>query len=522
MTPARALLFTLLAFIAGVAVRSFSVPPLFLIALILAGTATASALGVRRGSRIALLFGIFFLAFVGGIFRLSYAEQHHPDLSLRYGKTASLRGIIIAEPEISQRAQLLHIRTEKTTNAPEPFTVLITTRPYPRYALGDELDVQGILNEPPTDGIFNQRALLARQDIFAVLSFPHMQKISEGKGSRLTILLAAVRHGLEKHIDAAIPEPHGALAKGLLLGEKSELPRELVADFQTTGTTHIIALSGYNITIVARILHDILLALGVSFFSAFWFSAGGIILFVLAVGPSASVVRAAIMGILVLIAQREGRAYRMTNALVLAGALMIFQNPFILRFDAAFQLSFLATVGLVYLAPSLEKHINRIRIRITAHLTGMPETPGIRHGMTTSSFPRRLALGGQKILAETIGAELMVLPLLISLFGRISLVSPLTNLLVLAAVPSAMGASFAAGVADIFWHPLGVAAGAGAWLILSYLIGVIRLFARLPGASLEASASVTALLTLAYALFIGRLILIAGRRMKKERPEKLS
>ncbi|MDP3772364.1 MAG: ComEC/Rec2 family competence protein [bacterium] len=516
MTPARALLWILLAFIAGVAVRSFATPHFFPIALTLAGAATACAMGVRHGSRILFLYGIFFLAFVGGILRFSSVESNHPDLQEWYGKTVSLRSVVIAEPETSQRAQMLQLRTEKIndTAASERFTVLVTMRPYPRYALGDELTLRGTLNEPQADETFNQRAMLARQNIFSVMTFPTVEKIAERKGSRLGLSLAYFRHNFENRLDAVLPEPHAALAKGLLLGEKSELPRELIADFQTTGTTHIIALSGYNITIVARILHDILLVLGISFFSAFWFSAGGIILFVLAVGPSASIVRAAIMGILVLVAQREGRAYRMTNALVLAGALMIFQNPFILRFDAAFQLSFLATLGLIYLAPHIEKRLDRIRIRTTIVITGALDTLGIRRQQTALSFPYRVALGGQKILAETIGAELMVLPLIVSLFGRISLISPITNLLVLAAVPYAMGTAFIAGIADVFWHPLGIATGVGAWLILSYLISVIRLFARLPGASIETDALVIIPLMLAYAALAGRFI-FTYRRNKK-------
>lgn len=516
MTPARALLWILLAFIVGVAVRSFSAPSLLLITLILAGAAVASTMGIRHGRRIFFLYGIFFLAFVGGILRFSSVEENRPHLRQWYGKTVSLRGIVVAEPEISQRAQTLRFRTEKINDAAasEWFTILVTTRPYPRYALGDELALRGILNEARADGAFNQRAALARQNIFSVMTFPTIEKIAEGKGSHLALSLASFRRNFENRMDAVLPEPHAALAKGLLLGEKSELPRELIAAFQTTGTTHIIALSGYNITIVARILHDILLVLGISFFSAFWFSATGIILFVLAVGPSASIVRAAIMGVLVLIAQREGRAYRMTNALVLAGALMIFQNPLILRFDAAFQLSFLATIGLIYLAPSLENRIHRIRIRIMARITGAPETPGIRRDASTPSLPRRIILGGQKILAETLAAELMVLPLLITLFGRISLISPVTNLLALAVVPYAMGAAFIAGIVDFFWHPLGIVTGASAWLILSYLIGVIRLFAHFPGVSLEVGTFAIALLIIFYSVLAKRLIIATHEKRK--------
>ncbi|MBI3420711.1 MAG: ComEC/Rec2 family competence protein, partial [Candidatus Sungbacteria bacterium] len=238
---------------------------------------------------------------------------------------------------------------------------------------------------------------------------------------------------------------------------------------------------------------------GVSFFVSFWIAVGSIILFVLMVGASASITRAAIMGILVLVAQREGRAYRIANALVFAGAAMVAHNPYILRFDAAFQLSFLATVGLVFLSSPMSQWLDRLRMRAVSFLTGKTDTQGLRKERKSgyNSF-HRFILAVQYTLAETLCAQLMVLPLLIWLFGKVSLVSPITNILVLLAVPYAMASGFFAGLLGFIWYPLGSIAGFVAWFLLGYIIYMIELFARLPGAAINIGAWILAPLLFAY------------------------
>ena len=202
---------------------------------------------------------------------------------------------------------------------------------------------------------------------------------------------------------------------GLLYGYRGGLG-DLQEAFNKTGVSHIVAISGYNITIIA----ELLMAMFSSFIRrqiAFWFVSAGIISFVIMVGASPSVVRAGIMGILVLVARHIGRVSRPTNLLVFAAAVMTLHNPFVLLWDAGFQLSFAATIGILYVAPL---------------------------------FDRRWEL-----VSSTLSAIVITLPLALYHFGRFSLIAPVTNLLILWTIPILMALGAIAIIASLLFFPFG-------------------------------------------------------------------
>ena len=489
MTKSRIFLFLLLAFIIGVALRSFFSFPFDFIWLGLVAAAVIVIFGILRKQKTAILGGFLFLAVLSGIFRFDQQEMSRPDLAKFYGKPLVLQGVVVEEPERKDSNQRLKIRVEMVDSAiiKPDFYTLVTTRRYPEYKTGDELELRGLLQKPENYSDFDYISYLAKEDIFSVVSFPLVEKAGEEKGNKLTIFLAKTKRAFEKKIDEILPEPHGAFLKGLLLGDRESLPQDLVENFKRTGTTHIVALSGYNITLVARFILTLLLFLTVPFYLSFWLASLAIILFVVMVGASPSVVRAAIMGILVLLANREGRPYHFTNALAFAGALMLWQNPKILRFDAAFQLSFLATLGLVYLSPRLEK---LFQLRPT-DLRSVKKENGL--------FSLR------KTFIETLSAQLAVLPLLVYLFGRVSLISPLSNIFILLAVPYSMAVGFFAVLLGFLYQPFGQIAGWIVWALLEYKIRAIELFAKLPLASIEVRGWIIILLVTPYLWFLWRL-----------------
>ncbi len=485
MTNSRIFLWTLAAFLGGVAIRSFvPVPIVFVWTGGIAGVMLSSS-GFLRSRRTLAASGLFLLALALGFWRFDYVERSAPDLSVFYGREVALRGVMRDEPRLGSQSQRVTIKVffVNESRVSQEFFALVTTRRYPRYNLGDELVARGALERPENFGAFDYVAYLARDDIFSVMAFPEVEKIGEGKGSRVSLWLSRIKHSFEYRIDAALPDPHAAFLKGLLLGEREALPPGLLENFQKTGTSHIVALSGYNITVVGRSLMQGLLALTAPFYASSWIASGAIIFFVFLTGASASVVRAGIMGLLLLLAERSGRLYRMTNALIFAAALMVFHNPKILRFDVAFQLSFLATVGLIYVSPRLEKFFYRLGRRIKI-LLGLPHRPlgSEEHAAFLSS------LGVSKIktiLVETLSAQIAVLPLLVYLFGRVSLVSPLTNVLILMAVPPTMAAGFLAGLAGYLWFPFARIVAWPVWLLMTYQIRVIEFFAGFRFASFE-------------------------------------
>lgn len=425
-----------------------------------------------------MVLGSVGLVLLGGVLRYEIKEAASPDLDAYYGNVYEMKGVVKEEPEISGSWQRLKVEMNSLDDiTAKPFFARITLRKYPEYFLGDEIRVRGKLERPERLGDFDYPSYLAKDDIYAQVSFPETEKIASGKGSRLKQILAQAKLGFENNLERILPEPHAAFLKGLILGERESLPEELVENFKRTGTTHIVALSGYNITLVANFFLGTLIFLTVPYRFSFWITTFGIAIFVILTGASPSVVRAGIMGILVLIASREGRIYSVTNALAFAAALMLFHNPRILRFDAAFQLSFLATLGLIFLSPHTERGLDKILARIKPYR--LPRGKERMKENKLKLFPLK------RMLAETLSAQIMVLPLLIFLFGRVSLISPLSNLLVLLAVPYSMAFGFLAGIMGFIWDPLAWLPAGIAWVLLEYKILVIELFARLPGAAVN-------------------------------------
>lgn len=254
---------------------------------------------------------------------------------------------------------------------------------------------------------------------------------------------------LEQTISRALPEPQASFMAGLLLGARRNIPKNLLDSFATTGTTHIIALSGYNITIIAAALASIFNFLTLAKKQSFWLAMAAIIFFVWLTGFQVSLIRAAIMGILTLFALTSGRLYSIHNALALAGALMILFDPFILLHNISFQLSFLATLGIVWLFPIFSR---------------LGET-----------------------LGTTLSAQIMVMPLITYYFGNLSLISPLANLLILPLIPLTMLFGFILVLGSFLWSSLAWLLAAPAWLLLTLEIKIIELLATAPFASLRLS-----------------------------------
>lgn len=484
MSKSKLFLLLLIAFVGGVGVRSFWFVPYMLLWLVVASSATAVALGSLRQKQKFIYLGFIILFLVGGTIRYDMLENARSDLASLYGKPLSATGIVVEEPGESLSAQRVIVKIGD-------FQVLVTTRPYPKYYLGDELEIIGLLERPENFSEFDYAAFLAKDDIYAVMSFPQVKVIGTKKVSPFKQFLSSVKNSFEEKIELALPEPHASFLKGLLLGERESFSKEFKENLSRTGTTHIIALSGYNITLVSRFFVGGLLLLTIPYRVSFWVATLAVALFVILTGASPSVVRAGIMGILILVAEREGRMYQIRNALVFAAAVMIFQNPKILRFDAAFQLSFLATLGLIYLSPRIDSLFDRVRTKLTGFRSEQDRKKEIV-GEKAKLLPLR------RMLVETISAQLMVLPLIIYLFGRVSLISPISNILVVAAVPYSMGVGFLVGLSGFISEDLARILGWLSWILLEYKLQVINLFAKVPAASLDLGKTAALILVIIY------------------------
>lgn len=462
MHKSRIFLLVLVSFVLGVGVRSFfEVDMRFVAALAAGGSFSAVHWFLDRNKIWRGVTGMLLVVFAFGMARFSWhelAKEEATVLSYANGDALVIRGVVEDMPDVREKNTRLVIRVtevmldENEMPHPAAGNVLLFVNRYPVFQYGDEVQARGILKLPEEFSGFDYPTYLAKEQIYSLMYYPDMELVSSGDGNMIKRLLFLSKQKFEQSIENILPEPHAAFLKGILLGSRASIPAWLLDAFQATGVTHIIALSGFNITIIADSLSRVLRRLSVSPRGTFWMSFGIITLFTVMVGASPSIVRASVMGVLVLLATKEGRRYQGPNALVFAGAVMVLHNPAILRFDIAFQLSFLATAGLLFVAPYLEHKFQFL-----------PEFFGFRTNMVT-----------------TIAAQITVLPLLLYYFSAVSLVSPLSNMLILSFMPLTMFFGFLGGLIGMVWVSAGIIAGGIVYTLISYHIFVVTLLGSIP------------------------------------------
>lgn len=335
--------------------------------------------------------------------------------------------------------------------------VLVKTNLYPEYFYGDLLKLNGKIEAPENFSGFDYQNYLAKDNIFLISQYPEITLAGRPVNKDFYGHLLNIKKSFINIINKILLEPQASFLAALLVGAKRTLPPDLVDAFNRTGTSHIVAISGYNISIISIMLLNFLSYLFLPRRLIFWLVGIGLVLFTLIAGAGASVVRAAIMGGLLILARREGRFYQITNAIILAGAAMLFFNPYLLRYDAGFQLSFLATLGLVYLAPHFNKWFSRV--------------------------PNFLSFRDN--LAATLSAQVMTLPIIFFSFNRFSLIAPLANVLILPIIPLTMFFGFLAGLAGFISLKIAAIFVFPAWLMLSYQIWVVKVLSFLPFASIS-------------------------------------
>ena len=447
LSKSKIFLFLMLSFLGGVFYSTFfGYDIFFLLFLIAIAIIFLFSFSERRHLAV---FATFIFVFCLGMFWYQNSSPEHLSLKSSVGEDIEIEGLIFREPELKSSKQKVIIKTEKGER------VLINTQRYPEYEYGDVVFVSGTLKEPENFNGFNYRGYLAKDNIYFLMQNPSIELKEKSKGNIVAATLFNIKKSFEENIKTLLPSPESDFINGVLFGSKSEIPQKLYDDFIKTGTAHIIALSGFNVTIIVIFLAWIFSFLLTNRKMVAIIAILTIALFVIMTGASSSVVRAALMGSVLLLAKYYGRAQHSLNALVFAAFLMVLFNPKILVFDVAFQLSFLATLGLLYIYPYLLEKFKKI-----------PDFFKIRD--TT---------------AATLAAQAAVLPILVYNFKQVSIIAPVVNILILPLIPVAMLLGFLAGmigfvsltVAKIFAFPL--------WLVLAYQIKVIEFFGSLPFAT---------------------------------------
>lgn len=460
-----------------------------------AATAAASLLILRKRPRGRLVATLALMTFLG-----AWRYQAHPfepcsapsDVAF-YNSSPSLpawvtlEGIVAGYPDVRDTRTAYRLRADHlTTNTGRQAVrgdVLLQAARFPAYRYGDRLRVAGTLQAPPVFDDFDYRSYLAGQGIYSVMPRSRAELEARDQGSPLTARLYALRERASELLNSVLPEPAAGLANGMLLGIESGIPADLRGAFQATGTTHVIVISGSNIAIFTGILLALLgrtlgrrrAALPVILCIA---------AYVLLVGADPSALRAGLMGALFVLAVVFGRQSTAWVSLMAAALLMTLFNPLAL-WDAGFQLSFAATLGLIFLAPALRAGWGRAAGRwpIAARL------------------PAGLRPLGDALLM-TLAAQAAVLPLVVYHFGRLSLVSPLANLLIVPAQPPILIGGMATLIGGLAWRPLGQLLAAVPWLFLTYTTAIVRLTAALPFASVATGRLALPLMLCYYAALV--------------------
>ncbi len=468
--PSKLTYTIIFGFISGVLLETYLDIDESLLLWVFLGAVCLSVIGLinYRFGRSALLVSVFLISFVLGVVRMVQSEEVVVDtLSEFVGEEIEIEGTVASEVERREKNQRFVLEVEGS----DP-RILVSTELYPSFYYGDIVTVSGTLKEPSSFTTdqgkeFDYAGYLYKDNIYYTMSFVDVVKTGHEPKSRFHETLFRFKGSVISNIEDVVPPPESTFLSGISLGARSGIPEELRNKFITTGTIHIVALSGYNISVVAKGIQQ--------FFSYFFshylslsFGAFSIVLFVLMTGAQATAVRAGIMALLVVLAKATGRTYEISRALFIAGFLMVLVNPSILVFDVSFQLSFIATLGIIHFTPVFERWMGK---------------------KETEPMPKKLLAKSKlfirDIIATTLSAQVAVLPFIIYKMGTLSVVSFPINILILPFIPVTMYLGFFIGIFGFLGSWVVFPFGYVAYKLLSFVLWLIDKGSSLKNASIS-------------------------------------
>ncbi len=306
-------------------------------------------------------------------------------------------GTLSEPPDYRDTYTNLHLSVEAVDTGsgdlPVKGYLLVRVFPNETYEYGERIRIRGKLLTPPENEEFSYREYLARQGMHSYMSQTEVTHLPGNGGNPIRKAIYAFKDKALHNIYQIFPDPEASLLAGILLGVDTGLPKDLQQAFKDTGTAHIIAISGFNIAIIAGLFS--------TFFSRMLGQTRGSIVAILGiafytflVGADAAVVRAAVMGGLSLVIRQVGRRNDGLNALMLSAFIMSVFNPHI-PWDVGFQLSFFATLGLILYAEPFQNWAVNLITRYTSEGTA-----------------QKLAAPISEYILLTLAAQLTTLPIM--------------------------------------------------------------------------------------------------------------
>ncbi len=396
-------------------------------------------------------------------------------------------GRIVSEPKNTLKGEEFTVKVSnlRTNNGDfEEQGKIIVFSKEDRFRYGDIVEIEGTMEAPPVFTGFNYRNYLLKDGIFSQIEARKVKILGHKKTFYWYVL--SLKHILREKIKESFSPPQSFIFSSILLGDKKNLPASLKEELNKTGLRHIVAVSGMHIVILESILIPLFISLGFWRRQSLFLTLVFIFFYVAITGFQISAQRAVLMGSVSVFSQILGRPYSGFRTLVFVAFLMIFLNPFLLFYDVGFQLSFLATAGIILLSEYLKKMFKFL--------------------------PEESFLNLRSIVSMSLSAQVFTLPVLLYNFGYFSLVSPLTNLLTLPFIPLLMFFGFLFLGSSIIFYPLARVISWFCWIVLTYVIRVTRIFSGFSFAAIQ--IKIPWFLVFSLYLIIG-LLLFCLRRKKK-------
>lgn len=387
-----------------------------------------------------LIFPLF--SILGFLYSAGYDLTSKKENNLTFDKKVSAIGIIKdSKIQVEDQKLILDIKS--------PFIgkVEVKTQKYPPFAYGDIVSFQGTIKKP--EGGYAK--YLEKENVYGTSNFANISILKKNESLSFKSILFRSRRFFEKSIDENVSATYAPLIKGVVLGDTSSFPQELKQEMRLTGTTHVVALSGYNVQVIESFV-ILLFSYFLKRKRAFFISTPIIICFVFMVGAPASLVRAAIMSGILAVAEFSKRAYGVRNSLFVCALIMVLINPKILVWDIGFQLSFFSVLGLAYISPFLAE-----KLKI--------EDAGVLNWKTN--------------LISSVSALIAVLGITIYNFSFFSPISLLVNILILPVIPFLMFFGFTIVFSNIFLSFFASLFGILANAFSAYFLWILSIFSNL-------------------------------------------
>ena len=463
MLPYESFFYGGVFFLTGVAVASVGIAPFFVTisALLLSVLFLLFYLVDRRAKNI-WFAGLSLLLTIGSAY-YRIDDARFRAARIPFGKQIEVLGVVESDPVRKGSMQ------EITAMISKPFQARIFVKldAHQRFSYADMVQGAAVIERPTSEGYARY---LEGAYIRGIADFPTLKKVGEGRGSRIRSFLFGIRHRITETFARILPSEEATFLSGLTIGARGEFSPELSDAMQKSGTTHLVALSGYNISILVYVVMSTLL-----FFmprrAALVVATHVIIGFVMMTGAESSVVRAAIIGFIILASFEIGRVRDFRNIILASCLLMVLLSPKVLVFDIGFQLSFLSLLGIVYIGPLL------------MHAFGVKE--GENAGF----------LSWKTSAIATLSAQLATLPILIGSFGYFSPISLFSNIAILEFIPITMGMGFLMAFVAPLSHYGALIFGLIAAVFLKLELYLIYFFARI---SIPIHLTMSVLLSFAY------------------------